>query len=217
MWVVKLGGSLNRDPLLLQWLGLLARLGGGRVTVVCGGGEFADEVRRAQAHWRFDDLNAHNMAVLAMAQSAYMAQGLAPELRLATAPAEILQVLHSGHTALWLPLDRTSTQVLPWTNWGHSADSLALDLAIALNAERMVLVKSCAIPPDRSLAERVDDGLLDAHFASTAQRAAFPIDLVHKSDLAAMRELLQGRHWALGDAAPGDAATGTAEIGRAHV
>ena len=89
MWVVKLGGSLNSDPLLPQWLELLANLGGGRVTLVCGGGAFADEVRRAQSQWRFDDLPAHNMAVLAMAQTAYLAHGLQPELRLATSKADI--------------------------------------------------------------------------------------------------------------------------------
>ena len=29
MWVVKIGGSLNNDPVLPQWLELLAQLGGG--------------------------------------------------------------------------------------------------------------------------------------------------------------------------------------------
>ena len=48
MWVVKIGGSLCGDPVLLQWLDLLTQLGGGRVTIVCGGGSFADEVRRVQ-------------------------------------------------------------------------------------------------------------------------------------------------------------------------
>ena len=67
MWVVKIGGSVCADTLLPQWLDLLVKLGGGRVVVVCGGGSFADEVRRVQAHWAFDDLAAHNMAVLAMA------------------------------------------------------------------------------------------------------------------------------------------------------
>ena len=67
MWVVKIGGSLNTDPLLPEWLELLVQLGGGRVTLVCGGGAFANEVRRAQARWRFDDLAAHNMAVTSMA------------------------------------------------------------------------------------------------------------------------------------------------------
>jgi len=58
MWVVKIGGSMNHDPLLPQWLDLLSQLGGGRVTVVCGGGSFADEVRREQARWHVDDLAA---------------------------------------------------------------------------------------------------------------------------------------------------------------
>ncbi len=192
MWVVKLGGSLGQDPVLPEWLALLAQLGGGRVTVVCGGGTFADEVRRTQVHWQIDDLAAHNMAVLAMAQSAYVAHGLQPDLRLATRSVDILRVLHSGHTALWLPLDKTSPRATAHTNWDNSADSMALDLAIALNAERLVVVKSCAVEPGQSLAQRVQAGVLDGGFAQRAQRAVFPINLVHKTDLAAMRSLLLG-------------------------
>ena len=150
MWVVKLGGSLNTDALLPEWLQLLAQLGGGRVTIVCGGGGFADEVRRAQAIWRFDDLNAHNMALLAMAQTAYLARGLNPDLRLAANLAEIRQVLHGGYTALWLPLERLSETPGPDASWDVTSDSLALDLAQQLNAERLVLVKSCAIDPAAS-------------------------------------------------------------------
>ena len=40
MWVVKISGGLNKDPLLPFWLELMAQLGGGRVTIVCGGGSF---------------------------------------------------------------------------------------------------------------------------------------------------------------------------------
>jgi aspartokinase-like uncharacterized kinase len=192
MWVVKLGGSLGLDPQLPAWLSLLAQLGGGRVTVVCGGGSFADEVRRAQGHWRFDDLAAHRMAVLAMAQSAYMAQALQPALQLASHSADILQVLHGGHTALWLPLgDAVAPQGIG-TPWDDGADSLALDLATALNAERLVVVKSCPIAPGLSVAQQAEAGVLDSGFASRAKRAAFPIDLLHKADLAAMRAMLIG-------------------------
>ena len=69
MWVVKLGGSLTADPLLPQWLELLAQLGGGRVTLVCGGGRFADEVRQRRRSGISTIVAAHNMAVLAMAQT----------------------------------------------------------------------------------------------------------------------------------------------------
>ena len=192
MWVVKIGGSLNNDPLLPQWLELLAQLGGGRVTLVCGGGGFADEVRRAQAQWQFDDLNAHNMAVLAMMQTAYLAHGLQPALRLAASTSEIHQVLHSGHTALWLPHDWVHEQVTPDSHWGMSSDSIALDLARKLNAERLVVVKSCAIDPAASLADLSDTGVLDRRFAAIAAGASFPIDVVHRAELSRMRSLLLG-------------------------
>jgi 5-(aminomethyl)-3-furanmethanol phosphate kinase len=192
MWVVKLGGSLNNDPLLPEWLELLAKLGGGRVTIVCGGGAFADEVRRAQAHWHFSDLAAHNMAVLAMAQSAYLAHGLAPSLRLAASQAEIRHALHSGATALWLPFAKCQDKPGEDTNWDVSADSLALELARELNAERLVIVKACKLPHSASLADLSGAGILDRRFASAAAGAACAIDVIQRSELAQMRSLLLG-------------------------
>ena len=199
MWVVKIGGSLSSDPLLPQWLELLAQLGGGRVTLVCGGGGFADEVRRAQAQWRFDDLAAHNMAVLAMAQTAHLAHGLNPALQLAASETEIRRVLHGGHTAVWLPFEMMRTQSNARTNWDVTSDSIAVDLARKLNAERLVLVKSCAIDRDATLAQLGEAGVLDRRFAAIAAGAAFPIAVIHKSEMAWMRSLL------LGDVRPTDA------------
>jgi 5-(aminomethyl)-3-furanmethanol phosphate kinase len=192
MWVVKLGGSLTGDPLLPQWLALLAQLGGGRVTVVCGGGRFADEVRHAQALWQFDDVAAHNMAVLAMAQNAYMAQSLNPQLRLASNESEIRRVLHGGHTAVWLPMEWMRTQTDALANWDVSADSMAVHLARQLNAERLVMVKSCAIDGSATLAKLSQQGVLDRRFAAMAAGAAFPISIVHKSALDSVRSLLIG-------------------------
>jgi 5-(aminomethyl)-3-furanmethanol phosphate kinase len=198
MWVVKLGGSLNTDPLLPGWLDLLAQLGGGRVTIVCGGGTFADEVRRVQTHWHFDDLAAHNMAVLAMAQSAYLAHGLNPALRMAATQAEIRRVLHGGHTALWLPIGQRRDQPGADANWGVTSDSMALDLARQLNAERLVIVKACEIHPAASLSDLSGAGILDRRFAALAAGAACSIDIVQRTELARMRVLLLGEQRSVG-------------------
>jgi aspartokinase-like uncharacterized kinase len=192
MWIVKLGGSLCADPMLPQWLDLLAQLGGGRVTIVSGGGVFADEVRRTQAHWQFNDLAAHNMAVLAMAQMAYQFNAMNPSLQLTTSKTDIRRVLHKGQTALWLPLELQRDQADAQTNWEVTSDSIALDLARRLNAERLVVVKSCGIEAPMTLAQLSEKGIVDKRFAALAEGAAFPIEIIHKNDLDGMRALLFG-------------------------
>ena len=190
MWIVKLGGSLGSDPVLLEWLELLTSLGGGRVTVVCGGGTFADEVRRVQAQWQFGDLAAHNMAVLAMVQVAYQLHALNPALQPATSKTEIRRVLHKGKTALWLPFELQRDKLDGDTSWDVTSDSIALDLARKLNAERLVLVKSSLVEPQLSLAQLSEAGIVDRRFASLSTGAAFPIDLLHKNERERMRSLL---------------------------
>jgi aspartokinase-like uncharacterized kinase len=198
MWIVKLGGSLCADPILPQWLDLLAQLAGGRVTLVGGGGTFADEVRRLQSHWQFNDLAAHNMAVLAMAQTAYQLNAMNPTLKLASSRSDIRRVLHKGQTALWLPFELQREQADAQTTWDVTSDSLALDLARRLNAERMVVIKSCRIEPKATLAQLSEEGIVDKRFASLAEGAAFPIEILHKDELDAMRALLFGEIRMLG-------------------
>lgn len=192
MWVVKIGGSLGQDPLLPQWLALLTQLGAGRVALVAGGGGFADEARRLQNLWQFGDVAAHNMAVLAMAQTAYQLHALNPSLSPVTRQAEIPRVLHSGHTALWLPFELQREQPDHSTHWGHTSDSIALALASELHAERLVLVKSCPLQPGLSLQELGHHGVLDEDFAARAAQVPFPIHLLRKDELEAMRALLLG-------------------------
>jgi aspartokinase-like uncharacterized kinase len=192
MWVVKLGGSLIADPALPHWLELLAQLGGGRVTIVSGGGNFADEVRRVQTLWQFNDLAAHNMAVLAMAQIGHLLHAMNPMLQLATRKAEIPHVLHKGRSAVWLPFELQREVPDGRTHWGATSDTIALDLARELNAERLILVKSCAIDPLHTLAQLGAAGVVDEGFDDRARGAAFPIDVMSKTELARMRSLLLG-------------------------
>jgi len=200
MWVVKLGGSLIADPALPHWLDLLAQLGGGRVTIVCGGGSFADEVRRVQALWQFNDLAAHNMAVLAMAQTGYQLHAMNPMLQLAVSKSEISHVLHRGRAAIWLPFELQRDEPDPRTNWGATSDTIALDLARELNAERLIVVKSCAIDPSRTLGQLGATGVLDEGFEERAFGSAFPIDIIDKRELTRMRSLLLGDPRVLPDA-----------------
>ena len=190
MWVVKLGGSLYRDALLPGWLELLAQLGGGRVVIVCGGGSFADEVRQRQVQWQFPDLAAHNMAVLAMAQGAFMLQGMQPALRLAGSEHDIRRGLRGGHTVVWAPYELLRDAADDSTHWGHTSDSIALALSRRLNVERLVLVKSCELDEAAPLDELAAAGVIDSSFAPDAVGAGFAIDIVQREQLGLVREQL---------------------------
>jgi 5-(aminomethyl)-3-furanmethanol phosphate kinase len=197
MWVVKIGGSLaqagqDESERLPHWLELVSQLGGGRVALVPGGGSLANEVRRLQARWHFEDLAAHNMAVHAMAQNAYLMRALQPSLQMASSEAEIRHVLRKGQTALWMPLEMRRDRPDDNTNWQVTADSIALGLARRLNAERLVLVKACEIDRSLSLAQLGAAGIVDARFSALADQAPFPIEVVPQQDLARMRSLLLG-------------------------
>jgi aspartokinase-like uncharacterized kinase len=190
MWVVKLGGSLSRDEQLRGWLDEITALGGGRVVLVAGGATFADEVRDHQQHWKFDDVAAHNMAVLAMVQYALMLRALCPQLMPARDDAQILEALRAGRVALWLPFEVMREQPDELTRWSVTSDSLAVWLSNRLNAERLIVVKACALADDASVEGCVAAGILDASFSDFVRGAAYPVQLLSRAQLPRLRDLL---------------------------
>jgi len=62
----------------------------------------------------------------------------------------------------------------------------------------MVVIKSCRIEPKATLAQLSEEGVVDKRFASLAEGAAFPIEILHKDELDAMRALLFGEIRMLG-------------------
>ena len=194
MWVVKLGGSLAEDPLLVDWLELLTDLGGGRVIIVPGGGGFAESARRAQTLWHFDDLAGHNMAVLGMGQFAFMLNGMHAELEMCANEQDMISTMRRGRVALWIPLNLLRQQVDELTNWSVTSDSLALWLAKRLNAERVVLVKACEIPVFEHWQELADCGVVDHRFPELASERGNVITLLERTALSTMRAMLLDAH-----------------------
>lgn len=172
MQVVKLGGSLLRDPLLPAWLERLATRGAGRTVIVPGGGPFADAARTIQREWRVDDVCAHNMAVLGMAQCAHLLHGLEPRLTLADSEAGLRACLDEGRAAIWLPLSLQRAAPDALTSWDVTSDSLAAWLALRLGARGVVLVKSCPVPAQANAAELAAAGIVDRAFPGYAAECA---------------------------------------------
>jgi len=194
LWVVKLGGSLQRAAELPQWLRLIERVATGNVVVVPGGGAFADAVRDAQQTWHFDDTHAHRMAILAMQQMAWLLRGLAPTYAIVESCAKIREALKRGRAVLWAPdADELDAAGIP-ASWEITSDSLAAWLAGVLSAHCLVLIKSAscgaASGPQRLAARGIVDAALPRYCAeSNAALAVF-----HRAELQAFERFFTSCH-----------------------
>ena len=183
IWVIKLGGSLSHSSILKDWLDLILCQGQGRAVIVPGGGDFADQVRVAQQHWQFDDLYAHQMAVLAMQQMALLFQGLYSELDLAESPDQIKRLLKQGSVVIWSPKLSILNQAGIPANWNITSDSLSAWLAHTLSAATLTLVKSSAIPENCAISELIEKGIVDKAFNQYAKLSSYQVQVVNRSDI----------------------------------
>ena len=158
--VIKLGGSQARSPLLHGWLDTIARRTEPTV-LVPGGGPFADAVRTAQPAMGFDDDAAHDMGLLAMAQYGRALASLGG-FPIADSLAAIKAMLASDRIPVWLPWPMLRDAPDIPRSWDVTSDSLALWLARALGARRVVLVKPWV--PGTADADIVALGLVDPAF-----------------------------------------------------
>lgn len=159
-WVVKLGGSLAGSPLLAVWLDAIA-LGGGRIVLVPGGGDFADKVREMQDRWGFDDRRAHHMAVLAMEQYGLMLAGLRSDLVPVDSRRAIRNALRQGRVPVWLASRMVIGRPEIPESWEVTSDSLAAWLAASLRAAGVVLVKSVPVEEGCRVEDLVRRGVVD--------------------------------------------------------
>lgn len=174
--VVKLGGSLLEASALPDCLDAVERLEG-QSLIVPGGGVFAEQVRDAQRLWRFDDVAAHRMAILAMQQMALLFNSLKPDFALFETAEELGGL---AGVAIWSPqvdqLDRAG--IAP--GWDITSDSLAAWLAGQVEADELVLVKSAAVDAGATLAGLQRQGIVDAAFNGYAERLNCPITVINK-------------------------------------
>jgi 5-(aminomethyl)-3-furanmethanol phosphate kinase len=179
--VVKIGGSLWRSPLLARWIAAL-RVFPGPLTIVPGGGPFADAVRAAQPPMGFSDRAAHKMAVLAMEQYGLALADKFDGLESAATPREAGAVHASGNIAVWRP-SAMACELNVAASWDVTSDSLAAIYAHESGASRLMLIKSVDVDAAADLG-----GLVDPCFASNA--AGLDVFIAGPGALDGAREIL---------------------------
>ena len=177
MRIIKLGGSLLETEQMLDCLKRIVE-STEQTVVVCGGGDFANQVRKAQKKWYFDDVAAHEMAILAMQQVAVMCQNLQSEFVLARSITEI----KNQHHIIWSPnIDELNAAKIRAT-WDITSDSLAAWLAIKLNADELVIVKSCYVDAELTIEQLREQCIVDSTFDEFVEDVKFNVIVTSADD-----------------------------------
>jgi len=186
--IVKLGGSLHASPARAEWIAALRRYPYS-LTLVPGGGPFADVVRAAQPTMRFDDATAHAMAALAMEQYALALASLHEELMLAASFDAIANAHAQGRIALWRPSAMVAGAKDIAPGWDATSDSLAAWLARKTGAHTLLVVKSVDVRDGASLEDILRMGVVDSAFPTyldgTPLHVAGPAALARAAQLLA--------------------------------
>jgi aspartokinase-like uncharacterized kinase len=190
MWVIKLGGSLLSSGRLNEWLSIIIEFGKGKLVIVPGGGCFADQVREAQKKWKFDDKAAHQMALLAMEQTAYLLKSVAPDLSLTDSTEGIEEVVNLNKVPVWLPCKMIDTCQDITSNWNVTSDSLALWLAGKLNAEHTMLVKSLSAS-NRNARQLSDFNMVDKAFPEFVKKSESGLWWLEEDDMGVFKKMLK--------------------------
>ena len=173
MRVIKLGGSLLETGKMFDCLKQIVKQNE-KTIVVCGGGDFADQVRHAQKKYNFDDIAAHEMAILAMQQNAILLQNRQPEF---TLESSILN-LQNHQFSIWSPdiQELNTDNIKP--SWEITSDSLAAWLAIKVSAEKLIVVKPEKIEPRDSIENLKDLDIVDEAFPDFVKNANFELSVI---------------------------------------
>ncbi|MEM3379091.1 MAG: delta 1-pyrroline-5-carboxylate synthetase [Candidatus Bathyarchaeia archaeon] len=140
--VIKVGGSLAENPARLKALCIqlseLARKYA--ITVVPGGGRFADAVRDFDKRFALSSTLAHKMAILAMDQYGLALTQLIPNSVATYLLSEARQLAETCAVPIFLPSQLMFKKDPLENSWDVTSDSIAAYVASRLGAAKLLLV-----------------------------------------------------------------------------
>jgi aspartokinase-like uncharacterized kinase len=166
--VVKVGGSLYDWPMLGERLAAwLMQHDADRVLIVPGGGAAADAIREMDRLHHLGEETAHWLAIRALSLNAHVVRTLVPECALVSDLTDCRTSCHRLHVLDAFPFfmaDEMRPDCLPHT-WQVTSDSLAKRVAVLLQANELVLLKSVDWT-GANWQEAIEAGIVDGHFGA---------------------------------------------------
>lgn len=159
--------------------------------VVPGGGEFAENIRISQKQLNFSDEIAHKMAILAMSQYGYFLTEINKNISIVRNINEIKKIKENKDSFLLLPDYSFENNIDLPKSWSFSSDSIALWLAIFMNADKLVIVKSKKVIFDKSnIDDHIKDNDVDKGFKTLIEKYRGELIFLDKNQYNVLKEII---------------------------
>jgi 5-(aminomethyl)-3-furanmethanol phosphate kinase len=140
--ILKVGGSLSRGTRLRALCRGIGILGNDHsLIVVPGGGDFAEQVRKADRQYQLSDSTAHFMALLAMDQYGYLLSHLIEGSRVTADISVACESAESGSVAILLPSTLIFGEDPLPHSWQVTSDTIAAWISSQTCSKRLILLK----------------------------------------------------------------------------
>ena len=133
-WVVKIGGSLFPE----YSIKLASALVGRNVLIICGGGEFANQIRTYHNKMNFSPSAGHQTAILCMDIIGMLLADKVNDLETVKSLEEAKKVLEYGKLPVLLPSILLEEQDPLEHSWRVTSDSISLYISDQLKAKLLI-------------------------------------------------------------------------------
>ncbi len=189
MVVVKIGGSLQSTEYIKKWIDSIRINRNTSFLIIFGGGKYANKIREEQKIKKYNDYEAHKLAIDAMRRLAFDNLKNLKDFDVIDSLEDIKKNNKKRKLMIWMPsVEEINDFNIP-LNWRATSDSIALSVSIRTNSP-LLLIKSFGFSNIKYItAFFLKKNILDDYFSSNYLNNNQHISLVSRDKHYMLRKI----------------------------
>jgi|TARA_B110000914_G_scaffold152870_1_gene134103 aspartokinase-like uncharacterized kinase len=139
MVVVKIGGSLQSTKYIKQWLDSIRINRSTSFLIIFGGGKYANKIREEQKIKKYNDYEAHKLAIDAMRRLAFDNLKNLKDFEVINSLEDIKKNNKKRKLMIWMPSVKEINEFNIPLNWSATSDTIALSVSKKINSPLLII------------------------------------------------------------------------------
>jgi len=189
MVVVKIGGSLQSTKYIKKWINSIRSNGNTSFLIIFGGGQYADKIREEQKIKKYDDYEAHKLAIDGMRRLTSDNLKNLKGFDVINSLEDIKKNNKKRKLMIWMPsVEEINSFNIP-LNWSATSDTIALSVSKKINSP-LLIIKSFGFGKIKYITSFfLKKNILDDYFANNYLNNSQYISLTSKDKHYMLRKI----------------------------